>query len=157
MNKIRKFDIWFFGILLLAYLFSSVDYLSRSPDDFDKSKMNCGKLENASYSSTGIRGSGGLILKISSSDYPNKFRLARQTLSLEKQLSIYIGKEICIRYIKSPLMVFLKYPIEIYDNKKIIVSREVLLSQYLDRDGSYFFWFVILSTYFIFLLYKLRR
>ena len=157
MNKVRKFDAWFFGVLVIAYLISCVDYLSRSSDDFDKSKMNCGKLESANYSSTGIRGSGGLILKINSSDYPNEFRVARHALSLEKQFSIYVGKEICIRYVKSPLMEFLIYPIEIYDNKKIIVLKDVLLPQYLDRNGSYFFWFFILSTYFFFLLYKLRK
>lgn len=107
-------------ILFLLYLFATIDYLSRSPDDFDMAKMNCGKLESANYSSS-HRGGSSVTVKINSSDGPDTFSVGYPPSDLDEQLSKYVGKKICIRYVRSPLMFFLKYPMEIYQNKKVIV------------------------------------
>ena len=143
--------------LLAIYSTYLIDYTKRSQKDFSSYFYKCGTLIEARYSSTGYRGSGGLLIKIKNRDKKSKFRITRYALKMQNELSPHIGDEICIYYIEPPIIKPIKYPIKIENNGESIVNEHHLLTQYINRKNDYIFWFIILTAYIFSLIYKFER
>lgn len=136
----------------MVYFVCLADFVSRSEEDFLASIDRCGLLTKVGYSNQTRRSEMAVMvyLKVDNAVQHEtiRFRNDKAPSKTYEALKRIPGNEICISIVASPILGFLKYPMEVSSQDGELYFQANMESTYLDRN-PYILWFFVIPISFI--------
>ena len=147
-----SWDKLLLACMSIIYFICLADFISRSKEDALSPIEQCGLLEKVEYANRIRRSELAVMLHLKAvgSSNPTKirFRNDKTPSKTYEMLKRIPASEVCVSTVASPILGFLKYPIQVRSSGGELYFQTNMRSTYLDSK-PYIFWFFIIPVSFV--------
>lgn len=146
-----SWDKLLLACMSIIYITCLADFISRAKDDALSPIEQCGLLEKVEYANRVRRSELAVMLHLKADGSLNstkiRFRNDKNPGNTYEMLKRIPASEVCVSTVASPILGFLKYPIQVRSSGGELYFQTNLRSTYLDSK-PYIFWFFAIPVSF---------